>query len=62
MRSIDLTSCTWRKSNYSNGDGGACVEVSDDFPAHIPVRDSKCPEGGALIFGEAAWAAFTASV
>lgn len=31
MRGIDLSKATWRKSSYSNTDGGACVEVSDDF-------------------------------
>ncbi|MGH3326119.1 MAG: DUF397 domain-containing protein, partial [Streptomyces sp.] len=40
MRSIDLTAAIWRKSSYSNQDGGACVEVSDNFAAVVPVRDS----------------------
>lgn len=31
MRAIDLNSLTWRKSSYSNQDGGSCVEVSDDL-------------------------------
>ncbi len=44
-RRADLTSATWRKSSYSNSDGGQCVEVSDDFPGVVPVRDSKQPEG-----------------
>ncbi|MFD9877925.1 DUF397 domain-containing protein, partial [[Kitasatospora] papulosa] len=33
MRSLDLNAVTWRKSSYSNSDGGECVEVSDDFTA-----------------------------
>ncbi|MEU8561930.1 DUF397 domain-containing protein [Streptomyces cyaneofuscatus] len=57
-RRADLTSVTWRKSSYSNSDGGQCVEVSDDFPGVVPVRDSKRPEGPAVIFGTSAWAAF----
>ncbi|MGW3202629.1 DUF397 domain-containing protein [Streptomyces sp. NPDC001135] len=28
MRAIDLSGVTWRKSSYSNPDGGACVEVA----------------------------------
>ncbi|MGW1280115.1 DUF397 domain-containing protein [Streptomyces tsukubensis] len=28
---FDLSAVTWRKSSYSNQDGGACLEVSDDF-------------------------------
>ncbi|MET9051444.1 DUF397 domain-containing protein [Streptomyces rhizosphaericola] len=57
-RRADLTSVTWRKSSYSNSDGGNCVEVSDDFPGLIPVRDSKQPEGPALVFAAPAWTAF----
>ncbi|MEU2059490.1 DUF397 domain-containing protein [Streptomyces sp. NPDC013455] len=58
MRAIDLSHATWRKSSYSNSDGGACVEVADDIPAVVPVRDSKAPSRGALVFGAGAWAAF----
>ncbi|MFJ9569392.1 DUF397 domain-containing protein [Streptomyces bacillaris] len=61
-RRANLTSATWRKSSYSNSDGGDCVEVSDDFPGAIPVRDSKQPEGPALVFGAPAWAAFVNDV
>lgn len=35
----------WRKSSYSNDQGGSCLEVLDDHPAGVPVRDSKAPEG-----------------
>ncbi|MPY46538.1 DUF397 domain-containing protein, partial [Streptomyces phyllanthi] len=31
----------WRKSSYSNTDAGSCLEVLDNHPAGIPVRDSK---------------------
>lgn len=37
MRSIDLTAASWRRSSYSNQDGGACLEVCDDLTAGIPV-------------------------
>jgi hypothetical protein len=57
----DLTGATWRKSTYSGGQGGDCVEVADGLPV-IPVRDSKDPEGPALIFPAAAWTAFIADV
>ncbi|WP_030542886.1 DUF397 domain-containing protein [Streptomyces albus] len=62
MRSLDLTVATWRKSSYSNQDGGECVEVSDDFAAAVPVRDSKNPHGPVLIFPLDCWASFIASV
>jgi hypothetical protein len=57
-----LQTATWRKSSYSNPDGGACIEVSDDHPALVPVRDSKDPDGPALIFEAAAWSAFVTAV
>ncbi|MER6309820.1 DUF397 domain-containing protein [Streptomyces sp. NPDC001657] len=62
MRAIDLSTVTWRKSSYSNPDGGACIEVSDDLPALVPVRDTKDPHGPALVFPAAAWAAFVTAV
>ncbi|MGW4549489.1 DUF397 domain-containing protein [Streptomyces violaceorubidus] len=84
MRAIDLSTITWRKSSYSNQDGGECVEVSDDLlrtatwhrssysnqdggncvevapnlPSLVPVRDSKDPARGALLFAGPAWVAF----
>ncbi|MEU6374125.1 DUF397 domain-containing protein [Streptomyces sp. NPDC046909] len=48
MRPIDLTGVTWRKSSYSNPDGGQCVEVSDDLLAGASWRKSSYsnPDGG----------------
>ncbi|WP_030804622.1 DUF397 domain-containing protein [Streptomyces sp. NRRL F-2799] len=51
-------SATWRKSTYSGGSGGNCLEVNDTHPTHIPVRDSKAPHGPKLAFRREAWAAF----
>lgn len=51
----------WRKSSYSAGNGGECLEVQDT-PAVTPVRDSKQPNGPRLVFSHQAWAAFVASV
>ncbi|MBM4794261.1 DUF397 domain-containing protein [Streptomyces sioyaensis] len=62
MRSIDLSTVTWRKSTYSNQDGGACIEVADNFPALVPVRDSKDPARPALIFDATAWSSFVTAV
>ncbi|MDI3422141.1 DUF397 domain-containing protein [Streptomyces luteolus] len=62
MRSIDLSAVTWRKSSYSNQDGGNCIEISDDYPTHIPVRDSKNAQGPVLVFESAAWASFVGAV
>jgi hypothetical protein len=49
----------WRKSSYSSEQGGACIEIAA-HPAAVHVRDSKDPEGPALSFEPAEWAAFTA--
>ncbi|WP_282700911.1 DUF397 domain-containing protein [Streptomyces sp. CC219B] len=55
---IDLSSVRWRKSSYSNGTGGECVEVADTTSGVTPVRDSKNPQGPALVFPTRAWALF----
>ncbi|MEC4018202.1 DUF397 domain-containing protein [Streptomyces sp. H27-D2] len=62
MRPIDLSAAAWRKSSYSNTDGGQCVEVADNFHAVVPVRDSKDPHGPALTFESAAWSSFVTAV
>ncbi|MFG2048135.1 DUF397 domain-containing protein [Micromonospora sp. NPDC048935] len=54
----DLAGATWRKSTRSGGSGGDCVEVADNLPAVVGVRDSKDPTGPALAFAPATWAAF----
>ncbi|MBO8186619.1 DUF397 domain-containing protein [Streptomyces spirodelae] len=48
----------WRKSTYSENSVGGCIEVSDDYPGGVPVRDSKTPHGPAIIFDTTAWASF----
>ncbi|MDF4252914.1 DUF397 domain-containing protein [Streptomyces sp. WMMB303] len=62
MRSLDLSAVSWRKSSYSNQDGGACVEVSDDFATLVPVRDSKAPHGPVLTFAADGWSSFLSAV
>ncbi|MEV7678899.1 DUF397 domain-containing protein [Streptomyces sp. NPDC088341] len=52
----------WRKSTYSENGEGACVEVSDGYAAGVPVRDSKAPNGPALVFGTNTWASFVTGV
>ena len=48
----------WRKSSYSGGNNGECLEVSDGHAFGVPVRDSKDPHGPALVFGAGAWSSF----
>ncbi|MFD0275046.1 DUF397 domain-containing protein [Kitasatospora sp. NPDC127111] len=52
---------SWRKSSYS-GDAGQCIEVADGFADVMPVRDSKDPNGPALVFPSEAWASFISAV
>lgn len=58
----DLSRAGWRKSSYSGGNGGQCVEVATSLPGLIAVRDSKHPDGPKLIFTPAEWHAFLAGV
>jgi uncharacterized protein DUF397 len=55
-----MSRAVWHKSTRSNGNGGACVEVADNLPGIIAVRDSKNPDGPALIVGRDEWASFIA--
>jgi uncharacterized protein DUF397 len=46
---------TWRKSSYSNGAGGNCVEVAAGLADRMAVRDSKDRGGAVLAFGRTDW-------
>ena len=56
----DLSRAAWRKSSYSGGNGGQCVEVATNLPGFVAIRDSKDPEGAKLLFTSGEWAAFIA--
>ncbi|WP_327702761.1 DUF397 domain-containing protein [Streptomyces decoyicus] len=62
MREFELSNAQWHKSSYSDGDGGNCLEVSDNHPGVVPVRDSKTPHGPALVFAAPGWRAFIDAV
>jgi hypothetical protein len=57
-----LSTIRWRKSSYSNADGGNCVEVADGFPDAVPVRDSKSTDGPVLRHSVQAWDRFVDSL
>ncbi|NHI07534.1 regulatory protein [Streptomyces sp. KO7888] len=64
---IDLSDALWRKSTYSNGSGGDCLEVADRIPGLVPVRDSKVSRDGdadapVLLLTAPAWAPFVAAL
>jgi len=54
----DLTGAQWRKSTRSGSNGGECVEVANNLPGIVAVRDSKDPNGPALTFAPTTWASF----
>ncbi|MFF7634474.1 DUF397 domain-containing protein [Kitasatospora sp. NPDC008050] len=58
---VDPSGARWRKSTHSNG-GGGCIEVADGFSDVMPVRDSKDPDGPALVLPAEAWSAFVTGV
>ncbi|RLK12566.1 uncharacterized protein DUF397 [Micromonospora sp. M71_S20] len=55
---MNLSDAVWRTSTRSGSSGGECVEVADNLPGVVAVRDSKDPAGATLTFTPAAWTAF----
>ncbi|UIX35045.1 DUF397 domain-containing protein [Streptomyces sp. GQFP] len=53
----DLAIAAWRISSYSGGQGD-CVQIADNIPHLIPIRDSKRPTGPAIGFSRNAWQTF----
>lgn len=51
----------WRKSTYSNANGGNCVETASDSSV-ILVRDTTDRGGVMLTFSASAWSAFLGSI
>ncbi|MEV0152243.1 DUF397 domain-containing protein [Micromonospora sp. NPDC050686] len=55
---MDVTTPRWRKSTKSGGNGGSCVEVADNLPGVVLVRDTKDREGGTLHLTPSSWQSF----
>jgi hypothetical protein len=56
---------TWKKSSYSGGNGGGCVEVGAQAQAQadrVLVRDTKDRQGPVLRFTPRAWRRFADQV
>ena len=52
---------TWRRSSHSTA-ANNCVETALLGPGRLAVRDSKDPQGPALLFTAAAWTDFVQAV
>jgi hypothetical protein len=60
MNTAPTDRLAWRKSSYSTGNGGNCVEVAVLPDGGRAVRHSKHPDGTVLWFTPAEWTAFLA--
>ncbi len=47
----------WKKSSYSDSQGGACVEMAD-LNSQVGIRDSKDKHGFALLVPAGSWSSF----
>ncbi|WP_075693054.1 DUF397 domain-containing protein [Streptomyces acidiscabies] len=60
VKASSLAGVAWVKSSYSNG-GGNCVAATP-LPTAIALRDSKNPDGPALLMPPAAFRTFLTGV
>ncbi|WP_338684796.1 DUF397 domain-containing protein [Streptomyces acidiscabies] len=60
VEAASLEGVAWIKSSYSNN-GGTCVEAAP-LPTTIALRDSKNPDGPALLMPPAAFHTFLTGV
>jgi uncharacterized protein DUF397 len=60
VRASLLRVAAWRKSSHSNPSGN-CVEAAQ-VGTGVAVRNSRFPDGPALVFTRAEWKAFLRSV
>ncbi|WP_067508977.1 DUF397 domain-containing protein [Actinoplanes sp. TFC3] len=61
MHEDRLVGARWHTSTRS-GANGDCVEVAENLPGIVAVRDSKNQDRNILIFPDATWCAFVAGI
>jgi hypothetical protein len=54
----DELGATWRKSGRSGPQGGNCVEIAHLSDGQVAMRNSRYPNGPALVFTPTEWDAF----
>jgi hypothetical protein len=59
MQASALSSAMWTKSSHSNATGN-CVEIAELPGGHVAIRNSRDPQGPALIYTRDEIAAFVA--
>ncbi|MFC4055004.1 DUF397 domain-containing protein [Actinomadura syzygii] len=52
----------WRKSSYSDGGGGQCVEVAALMVQGVALRDSKDVSGPVLSVAPSEWASLLGGI
>ncbi|MER5453219.1 DUF397 domain-containing protein [Micromonospora sp. NPDC002389] len=57
---MDLNGATWRTASRSGNTD--CVEVADNLPGVVAVRDSKDRQGPVLAFAPSTWRSFVRQV
>jgi hypothetical protein len=58
MDASALTGATWIRSSRSGPTGGNCLEIAFLADGQIAMRNSRHPQGPALIFTRSEWDAF----
>jgi hypothetical protein len=58
MDASTLTGATWIRSRRSGPTGGNCVEIAFLAGGQVAMRNSRHPQGPALIFTSSEWDAF----
>jgi hypothetical protein len=62
MAATALTGVRWVKSGRSGPTGGNCVEIAALSGGGVAMRNSRHPDGPALIFTRSEWDAFRGGV
>lgn len=62
MTATALTGVQWQKSSRSGPTGGNCVEIAALAGGDVAMRNSRDPDGPALIFTRDEWEAFSGGV